>query len=264
MLQAPSGESRTSGQRGGHRWGYLTIVWTRVRIQLGPRPLAVKAIRPGLGAAQDTLRQATRRCPADGRIPWPILLFIALAGCGPSDPLDIRVDAKNYIAFSMWEADAGTKLTAQQLSDFNEALQEIRFRIMADGTAPGGTGVEQASWAIIDDKTIRDVLWMGLGRELERVQAEQAALAKAMGYNRRLYARPDDIDSKNYLSYLRERDIEHLNELNAQMSHVRESLAAYGLPVDIVLQPSAGASEASGPASEDGPPVQPTQRNSDR
>ncbi|HKM56929.1 MAG TPA: hypothetical protein VJY33_26220 [Isosphaeraceae bacterium] len=174
------------------------------------------------------------------------------------------MDAKNYIAFSMWEADAAPKLTAQQLSDFNEALQEIRFRIMAEGTAAGGTGVEQASWAIIDDKTIREVLWMGLGRELARVRAEQAALAKAMEHNRRLSTRPDDIDSKNYLSYLRERDTEHLNEVNAQMSRVRERLAAYGLPVEIALQPIAGASEASEPASEDEPPVQLNPRNSDR
>lgn len=230
----------------------------------GPLSLAVKLIRPRPGADQDTPWRAFHRCRAAGKIPWSLLLCVALAGCGPEDPLDIKVDAKNYVAFSMWESEASSRLTAQQLKDFNEALQEIKFRIMADGTAAGRDGVEQAAWEMIDEKTVRDVLRMGLSRELERVRAEQAALARSMDQNRRLITRPGDVASKSYLSLLHEREAEHLNAVNAQISHARERLAAYGLSVEVSAQPSPGVNEASEPASEDKPPVLLTPRTSSR
>lgn len=244
------------GHGGGHRRCHLII--------LRPLSLAVKPIRPRAGAGQDTPWRAFHRGRAAGRFPWPLLLCVALTGCGPEDPLDIRVDAKNYVAFSMWESDASSRLTAQQLKDFNEALQEIKFRIMADGAAAGRDGVERAAWEMIDEKTVRDMLRMGLSRELERVQAEQAALARSMDQNRRLITRPDDVASKSYLSFLHEREAEHLNAVNAQISHARERLAAYGLTAEISALPPPGINEASEPASEDEPPVLLTPRNSDR
>ncbi len=193
-----------------------------------------------------------------------MLLSVALTGCGPRDPLDISVDAKNYVAFSLWESDASSRLTVQELKDFNEALQEIKFRIMADGTAAGRDGVEQAAWEMIDEKTVRDVIRMGLSRELERMQAERAALATAMDRNGRVITRPDDVASKSYLSFLHEREADHLNSVNAQISHARERLAAYGLSAEISTQPREGTNETSEAASEDEPPVLLTPKSSNR
>jgi hypothetical protein len=205
----------------------------------------------------------SHRLRPNGRILWGAFLCIALAGCGPGDPLAMTVNAADSIGFAMWESDASNRLTAQQMADFGEALQETKFRAMAGG-ATGAADVERASCAMIDGKTVRGVLQMGLSWELDRLQAERVALAKAMDVNAQYRTRPDDVDSKTYLAELHERQDKRLNAANAQISSVQERLAGYGLKVEVAAPPRARASEVLEPASEDEAPVMQGPRKSER
>jgi hypothetical protein len=166
----------------------------------------------------------------------------------------MTVDAGNPIAFSMWESDANSRLTAKQMADFREALQDIKFRAMAGGLT-GASDIEQASWAMIDGMPVRSVLQMGLGWELARLVAERAELAKAMDANAQYRTRPDDVDSKTYLAELHDRQDKRLNAANAQISSVQERLAGYGLKVDVAAPPRARAPEVLEAASVDEAPV---------
>lgn len=191
-----------------------------------------------------------------GRILAATLLWLAAAGCGPGDPLAMRVDAGDFLALSMWKSDASRRLTVRQLADFDEAVQEIKYRVMADGTASGGTNVDAASLGMIDGKTLGEVLRMGLGWELERVGSERDQLALAMDRNARLRTRPDDLRSQAYLSDLHDRQLERLHAADAAVAHVRERLAEYGFKADAAPRPGAGGNGgAAEPASEDEAPV---------
>jgi hypothetical protein len=184
------------------------------------------------------------------------LLCLAVAGCGPGDPLAMKVDAGDFLALSMWRSDASRRLTARQLADFDEAVQEVKYRVMADGRASGGANVDAESMGMIDGKTLGQVLQLGLGWELERAESERDQLAAAMDRNARLRTRPDDSRSQAYLSDLHDRQLGRLHAADAQVAHVRESLAAYGFKADAAPRPAAaGIAGAAEPASEDEAPV---------
>lgn len=185
-----------------------------------------------------------------------MLLCLAVAGCGPGDPLAMKVDAGDFLALSMWKADAGRRLTSRQLADFDEAVQEIKFRVMADGRASGGANVDAESMGMIDGKTLGEVLQLGLGWELDRVASERDQLAAAMDRNARMRTRPGDLRSQAYLSDLHDRQLERLHAADAEVAHVRERLAEYGFKADGAPRSVAASSDMPAePASEDEAPV---------
>jgi len=202
--------------------------------------------------------------PAHGGLVLGAFLCAACAACGPRDPLDMKVDARDYIGLSMWQSDAGRRLSARQLADFGEAMQEIKFHVMAEGMARGSADVDTASWGIIDERTVRDVLQMGLGWELYRSREERSELVLAMRRNARLTTRPGDAESATYLSELRGRQVARLNAANAQISHVLERLAASGLAAQAAEPPGAGVDDPLEPAAEDQAPVAQPQRTGGR
>jgi hypothetical protein len=160
-----------------------------------------------------------------------VALACAAAGCGPSDPLENRVVAGSALSLAMWRSDAQRELSAQQLADFDRATQEIRFHVMADGTATGGAAVQDAMLQMIDRQTVRHVLQQGLGWELDRAEAERSTLEAGMKTNALMRTRPGDTDSSNYLSDLRERQVARLKAATDEVNRTRESLAATGMAV---------------------------------
>jgi hypothetical protein len=165
-------------------------------------------------------------------------LACAVAGCGPHDPLDERVVAGNVLALSMWRADAPRELSPRQLADFERAVQEIRFLVMASGTASGADAVEDATLLIIDRQTVRHVMQQGLGWELERAEAERSALEAGMTKNALMRTRPGDTASADYLSDLRQRQVTRLKAATEEVNHARESLASTGMAVPPAPSPA--------------------------
>jgi hypothetical protein len=165
---------------------------------------------------------------ACARIPLLALACAALAGCGPSDPLERRVQARDDLALSMWRSQAERDLTPQQVLDFDRSVQEIKFHIMATGSASGSDAVAAAMRALIDGQTVRHVLRQGLGWELERAEAERSALEAGMKQNALMTTRPGDADSANYLIDLRQRQTARLRAATEEVAHARERLAAAG------------------------------------
>ncbi len=204
-----------------------------------------------------------RRRARSGRFLAAFLGF-AVAGCGPSDPLAMKVDGRDFLALSMWKSDASRRLTAQQLADFDEAVQEVKFRMMADRAANGGVSVDKASLEAIDGKTVTQVLQMGLGWEFERMDAERAELARAIEQNAQMRTRPGDFESKTYLSDLHDRQLVRLHAATDQVAHIRERMGAYGFPIDGAGRPDAGTDRTPRePASEDEQPVRQTPKGSE-
>jgi hypothetical protein len=170
------------------------------------------------------------------RTHWKILVATAWAaavqGCGPADPLDMKVDADTYTGFSMWEASARERLEPGQMADFEEAVQEIKYRTMADGTASGTELVEEATRNAVNGRSVRYVLELGLGWELSRLQGERAELDKATNGNAHAYTYPGDTASANYINDLVKRQSARLKAADDKLDVVRKKLFALDPELD--------------------------------
>jgi hypothetical protein len=155
------------------------------------------------------------------------------AACGPSDPLDVTVSAKDSVDLAISRSQAEGRLSTQQLADFDRAVQEIKFHIMATETASGASDVAEAALGMINGKTFRVVIQTGLRWELDRAEFERSTLEKAMFSNAQMTTRPGDADSAEYLSDYRDRQTKRLEAAKEEVWHTRDRLAAAGAVFDI-------------------------------
>jgi hypothetical protein len=170
-----------------------------------------------------------------------LLLFalaLAAAGCGPSDPLDGTVSAKDELGLKMWRVDVARDLTPRQTADLDRALQEYRFHLMAAGTVHGTVEIEDAVLQMINGQTVRHVLQEGIGWELERAEAERATLEAGIRANALMRTRPGDTDSADYLIDLRSRQVARLKAATDEVNLARESLMATGATVPAAPSPA--------------------------
>ena len=188
----------------------------------------------GLRAASAGAPDWMRRIP---RILLGALIALSLAGCGPRDPLESKVDASTYTSFALWRSRLGERLSPGQVRDVDLAIQEIRFRIMAEGKASGSEAIDQAMMEAIHESTVRRVLQMGLGWGLKRSQEERATLETAMNQNALMRTRPGDTESSQYLVDLRERQASRLEAAKQEEAKFRKALEEAGVASDTDAAP---------------------------
>ena len=182
-----------------------------------------------------------------------LVAVLAVSACGPSDPLEGKVDAVDYVTLSMWRSGAAGRLSPQQLADLDEAVQEIRFHVMAEGKVSGSAAVEEEALHVMEGQTVRHVLRQGLGWELRRASAEKAALEVSMAQNALMRTRPGDTASATYLFDLSDRQAARLKAATDQVNHARERLTAAGGPLDsLEAAPTEAAPTDAAP--KDAPP----------
>ncbi len=149
----------------------------------------------------------------------------------------LRLLLRRQPGLDMWKANALGRLSSEQLADFTEAYQQIKFQIMAAREANGSSAVESAALEKMNGLTVRGVLEMGFDSELERVQAEYALRKKAMSVNTLLRTRPGDTDSQSFLEHLHEQQLNELRDEAREIARIKKRLAACGLPTEL---PSSG------------------------
>jgi hypothetical protein len=192
-----------------------------------------------------------------GRALAVLVAGLAVSACGPKDPLEGKVDAVDYVTYSMWRSATAGRLSPRQLADLDEAVQEIRFHIMAEGKVSGSAAVEDEALHVMEGQTVRRVLRQGLGWELKRASAEKSALEVSMTQNALMRTRPGDTASATYLSDLSDRQAARLKAATDQVNHARERLAAAGGPLesqDAAPSDAAPSDAAPTDAPKDAPP----------
>ncbi len=140
--------------------------------------------------------------------------------------METRVRAVDTLNFEMWHGDVLERLDPEQKKDLEEALQEIKFHVMANG-ASGGSAVEQGLIARIDGMTVREVLVLGLGWKLERAEKEQADLKAAIPYNSQAVHRREGVERLDMASRV-ERQVERLEAADKEVSRIRSRIALDG------------------------------------
>ena len=103
-----------------------------------------------------------------------LALAAALApaqGCREREPLTLRVGASSQSAFVAWKAQVRDRMGPALVGEFDDAVLEIGRRLEAEG-GPGAAPV----LAAIDGRNLREVLRLGLGYKLRRLELEASAL----------------------------------------------------------------------------------------
>lgn len=158
-----------------------------------------------------------------------LFLVLLLSGCTKVAPLDEKVVATTDFAFIMWKADVAGDFTLQEWHDFDDALQDIKFDIMASGKASGSTGVSNATYERINGKTVREVLKAGFDLKLKRLGDEREKVAAFLAINKHFKTREGDTESANQLANIREEQERRLEVLDDHLAEAREVVQRRGL-----------------------------------
>lgn len=174
-----------------------------------------------------------------------VLIPLLAVGCGPSDPLDIEVDAGSPMELDLWRSRVGQRLTPGEWRDLETALQEVRYQIMNEAEASGRHGIDAAMRQKVDGRTVRFVLQLGFAARLMRLEIEEGVLLEKQAHNRRLKTRPGDEASADVLAGVI-REIEHrLESLAAEKADARSKLERW-VAADLLDQPQLPARPVDG------------------
>jgi hypothetical protein len=169
--------------------------------------------------------------PASRRRIFPALLACAgllAAGCAPADPLAVVVTADTAGAFATWRIGVGSDFTRDGWREFDDAVQEIKFEIMAANLATGGEAVATVARGRIDGLAAREVLRLGYTAKIRRLGADRAGLAAAMEQNSRLTTRADDTASIARLAEVRRKQEARLLQFDADIAAATRRRTALG------------------------------------
>jgi len=132
----------------------------------------------------------------------------------------------------MWRSHAAADMSPEQVSDFDEAVQAIRIRVMSVGNTTGSEWIEAEMLKLVNGKTVRDVIGTGLSWKLELTVAEREVLEDSLRKNALMRTRPGDTESARYLADLHDRQAARLEAALREEAQIRSSLAACGIQAD--------------------------------
>ncbi len=156
------------------------------------------------------------------------MLFF-LPACTRVEPMDRTVDSSTYTSFTMWMNHAAEDLAPEQLADLRRALQQMRYAIMADGSASGSDAVETELMERVNGHTVRDVIGMGLMAELRRATAERDEVTKFLDRDNHAWVPDYDYKKRMELEHIIEVHEARLKAATDEVSDLRARMAADGL-----------------------------------
>lgn len=137
-------------------------------------------------------------------------------GCIRRDPWTRPASTDSRAAYEVWLSRLAETVSARDWHRIGEALQEIRIEIMAERERRRTRGAEAGSGAgTIDDalrerirgRPLREIVQLGFELRRARLTGELVLLERAMDQNDRLVTRPGDLESRQHLDGLRERQM---------------------------------------------------------
>lgn len=162
------------------------------------------------------------------RLALGALLAAALAaasGCGRPEPLALRVGAASPAAFAAWRQQVREQAGPRLMSDIDDAVAEIGLRL-AEASQPGAADTQDAVLRAIDGHSIRQVLALGLGWKLERLESERATLQRSLGGWPNRGPLAGERGSGASLSDLHARQLARLKAIDEEIAAARARLQA--------------------------------------
>ena len=166
----------------------------------------------------------------------PVLaVWLGLARCAPSDPLDRVVSVPTASRFAIWRSSVASDSSAATRQQVEAALQEIRIDAAADrqrrrilGEPVQASGTEEVDEAVrsrVDGRPLREVVQLGCELRLRRLTNELKALEEAVDQNAQLVTRPGDGESRRHLEELRGRQLARVEKYREEIAAAERELA---------------------------------------
>ena len=151
-------------------------------------------------------------------------LIAAASGCSRGEPLERKVSAASPVAFARWQNRLADDFPPEKRRQIEEALQEIRLKIMGDREATGSAAIDEAFRARIHDRPLREAIQLGWESRLLRLRAEGQALEKVLEKNSTLQTREGDTVSERYLVELHQKQVTRLERIRADIVATEKEL----------------------------------------
>jgi len=164
---------------------------------------------------------------------WLLAVFLAVgvAGCGPKDPLDEVLSATTPVDLTFRRSHFNRTLTPEQVRDFDQAIIELKYDIMAFDEAKGSDAITSAMLEKIHRLKIREIIGLGFSARLRRLEVDRAKLQQMLNHNTRLRTRPGDFESADFLKNVNTEQGRRLEKIIDDIEQIRSKLAALqGVP----------------------------------
>lgn len=138
---------------------------------------------------------------------WPLRVVVSLAflcavsACAPKPLAERPVHAASADTFADFRAKLGADFAAEQLKDFDTAVQELKLDAMNSGVA-GVAAREEKVFAMMNGKSVREVEVLGWQARHRRLNAELADMEQRLAHDSALQAKAVSADSVKYFSNL--------------------------------------------------------------
>lgn len=161
-----------------------------------------------------------------------VAVLFALAAC-QRDPLDRKVSAATPTAFAVWRSGVDSDTGIEVRRRVADALFEIRLKIagdrelqrLTDAETRAALSIDDALRAKVDGRLLREVVQLGYELRVARLTSELAGLEEAMRKNANLVTRPGDIESRQHLDGLRDRQAVRVTQYRADLAAAERELA---------------------------------------
>ncbi len=130
----------------------------------------------------------------------------------------------------MWRSHARDRLSRDECRDFDEAVQELKFRVMVDKVATGSVAIDETMREQINGHTVREVLVLGYRSLFDRLTAQKKQMEDVIYENSRMHARPGDTESAAYLRDKLQSQADQVTAVSAKLAHAEEKLQLYLAP----------------------------------
>ncbi len=168
------------------------------------------------------------------------LLFLGLAGCGPSDPLDRKIDAESPTALAIWHRNQARAFSPLELQRFDRAQKELQWFVVTEwqGLAPAE---QQAKWRDhVHGVTVRQFIIQGHQFANLRLERERADQRRLLLLHDQLLLRPrTPIDGYQRLRDTMGRIGRQIDELTAEIAANDAVIAALGGEAAVGPRPEA-------------------------
>jgi hypothetical protein len=125
-----------------------------------------------------------------GRWWYGLALALALASCGPRDPLDLRVKATTASDYNFWLNDDYGRLSPLVQHDYDEAYRELSLSVMTRQAGLSPDEQKEKVLAAVDGLTVREVIIRGLRLAVDRLKVQRDDNSRLLKDNEHLLATP--------------------------------------------------------------------------
>lgn len=161
-----------------------------------------------------------------------VAALLVLGAC-QRDPLDRKVSAATPTAFSVWRSGVDSDSGLEVRRRVADALLEIRLKVagdreqqrLTDAETRVATSIDDAVRAKVDGRLLREVVQLGYELRVARLTSELAGLEEAMRKNANLITRPGDVESRQHLDGLRDRQAARVAQYRADLAAAERELA---------------------------------------